>query len=171
MIICPDCGHHNRQGAVICDNCGKTLAGDFSVTQNVPTSKTSSFDIEPVIVTTDLNLKVSLMLIVQTDGTPGTFAMTREKGVYVVGRTDPGTAIGSVDIDLALHGAHTLGVSRRHARIFLNEDIWMLEDLGSTNGTYINGRRMYPDQHYILHHGDQIQFGKLVSQVYFRDDR
>lgn len=171
MIKCPDCGYENRKGSVICDNCGRMMTPDYSMTLSVPTVKTSSFDIEPIIMTSDLGLKVSLMLIVQTDSTPGTFAMTRDKGTYIIGRTDPGTPPGFVDIDLALHGAHTLGVSRRHARIFLNQEVWMLEDLGSTNGTYINGRRMYPDQHYILQHGDQIQFGKLVTQVYFRDDR
>src|SRR3954471_15314697 len=33
-------------------------------------------------------------------------------------------------------------VSRQHARLWKNEDDWLLEDLGSNNGTYVNGARL-----------------------------
>lgn len=33
------------------------------------------------------------------------------------------------------------GVSRRHFRVFLQGGAWLMEDLGSTNGTLVNGRR------------------------------
>lgn len=52
------------------------------------------------------------------------------------------------------------GVSRHHARIRLEGEIAILEDLGSKNGTYVRGRRVSaPAQ---LADGDQIRLGPVV---------
>jgi|GEM_PF-3031288 len=72
----------------------------------------------------------------------------------------------------ALEGETTLGrsrknrislveasVSRRHARIFPMEDQWILEDLGSRNGTFLNGERI---QSRPLRSGDQIGIGSVT---------
>jgi pSer/pThr/pTyr-binding forkhead associated (FHA) protein len=50
-----------------------------------------------------------------------------------------------------------LGVSRRHSRIVREHDDWFVEDLGSANGTWLNGKRISRAQ---LCHGDQIEIGK-----------
>lgn len=52
----------------------------------------------------------------------------------LVGRFDP--TVGPIDIDLGIidEGSY---VSRKHARITHSEDGWAIEDLGSSNGTYI----------------------------------
>lgn len=54
----------------------------------------------------------------------------------VIGRFDP--AVGPVDVDLGQlqEGSY---VSRKHAKIELDEGSWMLHDLGSSNGTYVLG--------------------------------
>ena len=52
-------------------------------------------------------------------------------------------------------------VSRRHARITFNEGKYLLEDLGSTNGTFINrGKRLSPGTRQPLNDGDEIIVGK-----------
>jgi pSer/pThr/pTyr-binding forkhead associated (FHA) protein len=52
-------------------------------------------------------------------------------------------------------------VSRRHARISLNAGAYYLEDLGSTNGTFINrGKRLSPGTRQPLNDGDEIIVGK-----------
>ena len=52
-------------------------------------------------------------------------------------------------------------VSRRHARITMNEGNYYLEDLGSTNGTFINrGKRLAPGARQQLNDGDEIIVGK-----------
>ncbi len=52
-------------------------------------------------------------------------------------------------------------VSRRHARITMNDGKHFLEDLGSTNGTFINrGKRLSPGTRQPLNDGDEIIVGK-----------
>lgn len=48
-------------------------------------------------------------------------------------------------------------VSRRHAELFFREGGWILVDLDSTNGTYINGARVHRAQ---LLPGDRVRFGR-----------
>ena len=52
-------------------------------------------------------------------------------------------------------------VSRRHARISMRDGNYLIEDLGSTNGTFVNrGRRLAPGDRYPLKDGDEIIVGK-----------
>jgi serine/threonine-protein kinase len=52
-------------------------------------------------------------------------------------------------------------VSRRHARIIREGQQFFIEDLGSTNGTFINrGRRLLPGNRHPLNNGDEIIVGK-----------
>lgn len=52
-------------------------------------------------------------------------------------------------------------VSRRHARIIREGSQFFIEDLGSTNGTFINrGRRLLPGNRHPLNNGDEIIVGK-----------
>ncbi len=55
-------------------------------------------------------------------------------------------------------------VSRRHARFIMQADGIVLEDLGSTNGTFINGQRISTPQ--ILHAGNVITFGENIVMVF-----
>ena len=51
-------------------------------------------------------------------------------------------------------------ISRRHARIFRQDEVYLLEDLGSTNGTFINGRRIHAPT--ILKDDDVMEFGESI---------
>jgi FHA domain len=52
-------------------------------------------------------------------------------------------------------------ISRRHARIINHNGQYFIEDLGSTNGTFINrGRRLLPGKRHMLQSGDEVIVGK-----------
>lgn len=53
-------------------------------------------------------------------------------------------------------------VSNRHARIFAEGDGYFIEDLGSTNGVYLNGYRLETAER--LRPGDRIRLGETVLQ-------
>lgn len=55
-------------------------------------------------------------------------------------------------------------VSRRHARFFRQEDDFFIEDLGSTNGTFLNGERISSPKQ--LRAGDVITFGENIVMVF-----
>jgi FHA domain len=85
------------------------------------------------------------------------FKLTNEESF--IGRWDADNGIFP-DVDLDAHDPEAK-VSRKHARIvFLNGDYYV-EDLGSTNGTFINrGRRLLPGNREALKNGDEIIVGK-----------
>lgn len=55
-------------------------------------------------------------------------------------------------------------VSRRHARFVMKEGIVFVEDLGSTNGTFLNGTRLSSPQP--LRPGDTITFGDKIVMTF-----
>jgi pSer/pThr/pTyr-binding forkhead associated (FHA) protein len=85
----------------------------------------------------------------------------------IVGRGSGGTL--KPDVDLSPYGATELGVSRLHLSIRYNERYRTLSaaDMGSSNGTTINGQRLHPDEKRVLRHGDEVRLGKLTLIVYF----
>ncbi|MDF1500432.1 MAG: FHA domain-containing protein [Anaerolineales bacterium] len=88
-------------------------------------------------------------IIVRTGPNPGTVTeLTKE--VSLIGR--------DVTNDVVIGDAE---VSRQHARITRTPGGYVLEDLGSTNGTFVNGERLTTPR--ILNPGDLIAFGETVT--------
>lgn len=91
-------------------------------------------------------------LVMQTGPNPGkVFAL--EKPDLTIGRD-----IGN---DIVINDAE---VSRKHARLYIQGDQYILEDLGSTNGTFVNGARIASP--HALENGDNVQMGENVTVVY-----
>ena len=55
-------------------------------------------------------------------------------------------------------------VSRRHARMEMRGSAYVIQDLGSTNGTFVNGTRVNGTQ--VLNSGDTVSFGEGIVLVY-----
>ncbi|GAB4531769.1 MAG: FHA domain-containing protein [Anaerolineae bacterium] len=84
-----------------------------------------------------------------------------------LGRMDPLQNIYP-EVDLTQDLAMEHGVSREHACIFRRGEIVVIEDLGSTNGTLLNSKRLSPFLPQLLEDGDQLQLGKLLIEVCFK---
>jgi hypothetical protein len=72
------------------------------------------------------------------------------------------------DVDLGKYGAQVLGVSRQHAALYRMNHLILIADLGSHNGTFLNGDRLEPKRFHILHDGDVIQLANLSMQIHFQ---
>src|ERR687896_1049884 len=89
----------------------------------------------------------AVLVMFRSDGERRSFSIARD--ITVVGRRE--------DCDLRI----PLGeVSRKHCRIVRDGDSLRLEDLGSSNGTYLNGTRV--EREATLNPGDSIQVGPVV---------
>lgn len=65
------------------------------------------------------------------------------------------------EVDLTPYGAYRLGVSRQHARLYLDGRYLKLMDLGSRNGTQINGRSLTPEESCAVADGDEVRFANM----------
>ncbi len=91
-------------------------------------------------------------MIVRTGPNPGTvFELTKE--VSLIGR--------DVTNDVVVGDAE---VSRQHSRITRTPGGYVLEDLGSTNGTFVNGERLVAPR--VMNPGDLIALGETVSLTF-----
>ena len=86
--------------------------------------------------------------------------------VINLGRFDRyyGTSI-AYTLDLTPYNAMELGVSRRHCRISLIHNQLVVSDLGSSNGTYVSGRRLMPNQPYTLKKDDELVVARLPIRI------
>jgi len=94
----------------------------------------------------------TFQLVMRTGPNPGK-AFTLSKSEIVIGR--------DVNADVVINTAE---VSRRHVRLYLDGGIYVVEDLGSTNGTFINGQRLTTPAP--LRSGDIIMLGEAATLVY-----
>jgi hypothetical protein len=62
--------------------------------------------------------------------------------------------------DITLPSAH---ISRNHARLYLEDGLLMIEDLGSSNGSIVNGRALEEKQS--IHHKDELLFHDVLFRV------
>jgi pSer/pThr/pTyr-binding forkhead associated (FHA) protein len=185
MISCERCKTENLDGSQYCDECGAPLKPnvrpnppvlggaiadpngqkapsgglqqpEFATRQPTPAFKVSS----------SLNSAVQphAWLIIERGRSAGKRFMLSE-GESQIGRWDAdGGVFPDVDLDPDDPEAK---VSRRHARIKLQNGQYSVEDLGSTNGTFVNrGRRLLPGQPHPLREGDEIIVGKTFLRFH-----
>ncbi|MBZ0291111.1 MAG: FHA domain-containing protein [Anaerolineae bacterium] len=90
------------------------------------------------------------------------------KETIILGRSSNSTAPNPATlIDLSPYRALSLGVSRQHARINYSDDGYTIEDLNSSNGTWLNGNRLSASQIYRIRPGDHVQLGELLMFIYY----
>ncbi len=102
----------------------------------------------PRVVATTL-VRSAVARVVPTLSGPGGARVELGDDVVSIGR--------QADCDLALPDDQA---SRRHARVVPTDGGYLLEDLDSTNGTYVNGEVV--DEPHLLHDGDRIEIGHSV---------
>ncbi|GBD09901.1 FHA domain-containing protein FhaB [Candidatus Thermoflexus japonica] len=164
MIECPLCGRKYPVGALFCPECGVyLLTGGPLRTEPLPEGVSIPVELPAGSPSTAGARPQSLVLQVLSSGRR---VVIRPDQEVLVGRLDVGRGIFP-HVDLTPDGGLEGGVSRRHARIFFQNDQFYIEDLGSTNGTYLNGVRLDPYSPRPLGDGDELRLGQISIRVEF----
>jgi hypothetical protein len=190
--VCPNCTTQNREGIFFCEECGQSLIGIISIATRTFQSQANggtgglggsgggtgtigATDALPLSGqlrgaaqwgTASLAPNASLLIHVRDFPEPLKIA-PGEAQQLIIGRIDPNTG-ARPEIDLAPYGAQEKGVSRSHAALRRMETSLTITDLGSVNGTYLNGQRLIAQQPRLLRDGDELRIGKVVMHVYFK---
>ena len=171
---CPSCGAQNPAGEAYCANCGVSLLGTpapaavganpASVIPPASAPVAAPPVQEPAMAPAAPSAMpvapaaMSARLIVEADNQE--FDLSGKDNV-VVGRED---AVSNIfpDVDLTPHGGEEGGVSRLHARIFIENGQYMIEDENSTNFTFVNRQRLAGKTPTLLHDNDEIKLGRVL---------
>ena len=163
MIECPNCKHKNLDGTVFCAECGMQVSGVHSVvTQNITTNSlpvTSVDQKKTAAYAKSLDTWASLHLV-----DSGQILPLGDRTEFTLGRVSEAQPI-MPDIDLTPYQAYASGVSRLHSVLKREGNRVFVMDLGSSNGTYLNGKRLKPNVDQTLNHGDMLALGKLKIQI------
>lgn len=84
-----------------------------------------------------------------------------EDNLFVIGRA---TRTGEPTGAHYEFGAEITPISRLHAQIGRKEGTYYLQDLGSSNGTFLNGNKIEPNKLYLIEDGDKIAFAIAYSK-------
>jgi len=155
---CPTCGASNPVGEAFCSTCGGSLQG-----APVPVEAAA----QPVSVPQPMAAPVAepvqqgalqARLIVEADNQE--FDLSGKDNI-TIGRED---AVSNMypDVDLTPHGGEEGGVSRLHARIFVENGQYMLEDENSTNFTFLNRERLTGKAPKPLNDNDEVRLGRVL---------
>jgi hypothetical protein len=162
MIVCLNCKSQEPDGTIFCSECGTQLTEVNSAQTQKFTPSTKELR-ESMEYSSEIPDKggtwISLHLL-----DSGQILPFSEKTEFTLGRLSDNQPI-EPDIDLSPYKAFDNGVSRLHAVIRHNEGNIVLVDLGSSNGSYINGIRIMPNIEHHLRHGDVVALGKLKMQI------
>lgn len=165
MIECPSCHHKESLGAIYCSECGTQLAGEnMEATHRLQSNLTGQLEeifkdstLPPPATSQDSEVSLFIM-------DSGQMLPLEGHSEFTLGRNAEGQSIVP-DIDLTPFRGYEQGVSRLHTSINVEDELVSATDLGSANGTRINGKKIPSYKSHTLHHGDIITLGKLKIQV------
>src|SRR5262245_7808749 len=168
MQICNNCQSKQFDGTIFCSECGASLAPTTRRETTMSLGQrgsTDNFAPEPIGMPdpTPAPAGPRITLQIMNSGRRINLEMVDD---LLIGRKDNARGIFP-DVDLGLDGGYDAGVSRRHAILAHKQDSYTIEDLDSSNGTFVNGRRLAPQTPTIIEHGDELKCGTLLIRVEF----
>ena len=167
MHSCTQCGHSNPDDARFCSNCGAALRAGGAVPGASP-GETSTITISPGIEPSEPADKGQGLTSADQAAID---ALPPGSALLVVRRGPNSGSRFLLDSDTTTAGRHPssdiflddVTVSRRHADFLRTDEGFVVRDVGSLNGTYVNRERI---DEAALGDGDEVQVGKYRLVFY-----
>lgn len=144
-IFCNNCGHRNQPDSNFCSSCGQVLPRDSDEPHTITFALDGPAGVDAVEVDRE---DVSGGLLVATKGPNAGSEFALEHVITTAGRHP--------DSDVYLDD---VTVSRRHAELELTAGGYVVRDVGSLNGTYLNRQIVEGDRPLV--NGDELQIGRF----------
>jgi pSer/pThr/pTyr-binding forkhead associated (FHA) protein len=163
MRSCPTCHKEAMIGVLFCNECGAKLINidKYATQSNLSTDTYPKFETHLETVNNQLPVieGISLRLI-----DSGKIFPLKGKTEFTIGRSAEGQSI-LPDLDLEAYSAYEKGVSRLHAKIMIQVSKVSILDLGSVNGTKVNGVKIGSNAACPLNNKDVVTLGRFQFQV------
>ncbi|MDQ4123053.1 MAG: protein kinase [Acidobacteriota bacterium] len=156
-------------GTAFCGFCGERIAANDMFCAYCGSRQPEADRIQAAAQAAFPTNAVKARLVVET----GAFdqpAFVLEKDTNILGREDRRSNIFP-EVDLTKYDVASPKISRRHARIFRQGSTFMIEDLGSANGTTLvspdsKTTRLLAHQPHVLMHGDKLKLGETTLHFF-----
>jgi hypothetical protein len=173
MEVCPKCGFENAPDTLSCAKCG-TAFTSVVVSEDDPTISTGKIRNDILRELTPIRLGFSKHVgklgpdsVAFYIGDVPEPLIVDVPSEAILGRYTL-SSLTQPRIDLSAFASYMSGVSRLHVAIRRNSNKELeIQDLGSTNGTWINDERLTPYQFQHLKSGDALKLGCLNIRLYF----
>jgi pSer/pThr/pTyr-binding forkhead associated (FHA) protein len=145
-IYCNNCGHRNPTGANFCSSCGAVMESSSSDPTTItffPAESSDPVDDEVAVESLELATEAGSLVVRRGPNAGSRYVL--DDHMTTIGR-DPGSTIFLDDVT----------VSRRHAELTNDGGAYVVRDVGSLNGTYVNRARVDEAR---LANGDELQIG------------
>lgn len=171
---CASCGHENIAGALICEKCFALL---IRTDMDQPSTTLMANDLMPFGTRSvepppeehpvrpyrqAPTQPDSVALYVGEAEAPLILQITSQA---ILGRYTP-HSVSQPRVDLTPYGAFDKGVSRMHIILRRTDTGLVAEDMASSNGTWLNSRRLQPYTPTVLRSGDRLKLGQLEIEVF-----
>lgn len=171
MIECPVCGREHHHGTLFCSECGVYLptSGPLQTEplpeEELPILRANPWESETVEGAPDASIVPLHIKILST----GHQIQLPFIAIVSVGRLDAAHGIFP-DLDLTSCGGIEGGVSRYHCKIHQLASSYLVEDVGSANGTFLNGKRLTPYLPHVLKNKVKLQVGRIKLEVIIQSE-
>ncbi len=160
------------EGELFCVECGAPLAPNWSephsTTAFADTGRTRAMPlgtVEAARVPAESATRLKPGQVALLISGAAQIVILEGRSEYVLGREGQEQVVP--DVNLNTYGGREKGVSRVHAALRRDRNQVLLIDLGSTNGTRLNGQTVTAHQAVKVENGDEIRLGKLMMKINF----
>jgi hypothetical protein len=165
-VECVNCHKKNRVNEIFCYACGQLLdpgQGKSADTHHFADATESLFSDD------FFGDDSVLTFIVRDTGERFEVRPQLRRHELVIGRS-AGAGSMNPDIDLIQVDGAQFGVSRLHMAIRYEaaDSAVHVYDLGSANGSFVNGQKLHPKEIRILRNGDEVRLGRLVLRIQYQ---